>query len=66
VAITQLSPAAYTARFAQDDTAELTPGAYDAELLVVDSSEAGPVNACKFAVGGTVHVLPAMGGNIGL
>lgn len=66
VTVTQLNPGQYTLRVAQDDTASLAPGDYDAEVIVVDSSETAPANAAKHVEYGIVHLLPSMAGDVGL
>jgi hypothetical protein len=67
VTVTQRSaPASYSLRFAQGDTAGIDPGAYDAELLLVVDTETAPDNAAKLVECGIVHVLPSLGGSVGL
>jgi hypothetical protein len=47
----------------QGDVERLAPGAYDAEILLVDQSD---TNAAKHAETGVIHILESGGGNIGL
>ncbi len=53
-----------TLRLAQGDTQDLE-GTYDAEISVVDDSEAAPADAIKRAERGAFTVIPNMTGNLG-
>lgn len=67
VTITDTSaPAEYTIRLAQDDTADLPPGTYDCELVLVDDSETAPADAAKFVEYGVLNVLPSLGGSVAI
>ena len=62
-----VTPAEVKVSFAQEDTADLTPGdAYEGELCIVDPSEANPPNAIKRAGHGPVVIKPSAGGDVGL
>ena len=58
------APAKATVRIAQDDVADLVPGTYRGELLLVDDSETAPVDAIKHAALGVVYVIGGLGGNV--
>jgi hypothetical protein len=66
VTIEQLEPARVVLRVAQGDTANLAPGAYDAEVDVIDDSDAAPDNAVKLAERGVAHIAATGGGEIGI
>lgn len=56
----------YTLRIAQADTASLVTGPWEAELMVSDNSETSPADAAKHVEHGTVHILGAPAGDIGV
>ncbi len=67
ITIDQLTaPAKATVRIAQNDAAELAPGTYRGELLLVDDSEDAPADAIKLASLGVVYVVGGLGGNVDL
>ena len=66
IRIDSLDPAVVTLRIAQQDTAGLDPGIYDAEVCVVDDSEVSPADAIKQAESGIVVLLGTAGGEVGL
>jgi putative hemolysin len=59
-------PAIATVRFGQSDTAILSLGEYNGEILHVDDSEANPADALKRIAHGRVRVVAAGGGDTGL
>lgn len=65
VTITATSPAAYALHLAQGDMT-MAPGAYDIEIIVIDSAEDDPANAAKQAVDyGIIHVIGTQAGTLG-
>lgn len=58
------TPARYTVRLAQDDLADIEPGTYDAEVVVIDHGSSGPADAAKVAASGTLHIIGRMGGGL--
>lgn len=55
-----------TLRIAQGDVANMTPGAYDCEVALVDDSETGPADAIKSAESGVFFLHGTQGGDVGL
>ena len=66
VTVDTTNPASVTLRIAQGDTSGLVPGAYRAEILVIDDSETDPADAVKMAEMGIANVLSTGGGDVGL
>ena len=64
---TLTAPAVVDVRLAQEDleAADLMPGAYRAEVVLVDDSETAPADAAKHVQSGIIHVVGTLGGDIG-
>lgn len=55
-----------TLRIAQGDTSGWVLGVYEVSVIVVDDSEAAPVDAAKHAMSGLLYLTGTGGGGLGL